>query len=88
MDSKDLSVYITRNSTGQITDHLVMSKKKIAEPRYKRGMTFSQTKKPTSAVSKFEYPFKFHEKKTTKKDPWKVNSKMKYKPLYLEQDTP
>ena len=45
VDSKDLSVYITRNSTGQITDHLVMSKKKIAEPRYKRGMTFSQTKK-------------------------------------------
>ena len=54
--------------TGQITDHLVMSKKKIAEPRYKRGMTFSQTKKPTSAVSYFEYPFKFYEK-TTKKDP-------------------
>ena len=52
VDSKDLSVYITRNSTGQITDHLVMSKKKTAEPRYKRGMTFSQTKKPTSAVSK------------------------------------
>ena len=50
-------------------------------------MTFSQTKKPTSAVSKFEYPFKFY-KKTTKKDPWKVNSKIKYKPLYREQDTP
>ena len=62
VDSKDLSVYITRNSTGQITDHLVMSKKKIAEPRYKRGMTFSQIKKPISAVSKFEYPFKFYEK--------------------------
>ena len=87
VDSKDISVYITRNPTGQITDHLVMSKKKIAEPRYKRGMTFSQTKKPTSAVSKFEYPFKFYEK-ATKKDPWKVNSKIKYKPLYLEQDTP
>ena len=62
VESKDLSVYITRNSAGQITDHLVMSKKKVAEPRYKRGMTFSQTKKPTSAVSKFEYPFKFYEK--------------------------
>ena len=45
VDSKDLSVYITRNSGGQITDHLVMSKKKTAEPKYKRGMTFSQTKK-------------------------------------------
>ena len=64
-----------------------MSKKKIAEPRYKRGMTFSQTKKPTSAVSKFEYPFKFYEK-NYKKDLWKVNSKMKYKPLYLERDIP
>ena len=49
VDSKDLSVYITRNSAGQITDHLVMSKKKTTEPKYKRGMTFSQTKKPTSA---------------------------------------
>ena len=28
VDSKELSVYITRNSTGDITDHLVMSKKK------------------------------------------------------------
>ena len=45
VDSKDLSVYITSNSAGQITDHLVMSKKKTAEPKYKRGMTFSQTKK-------------------------------------------
>ena len=45
VDSKDLSVYITRNSAGQITDHLVMSKEKTEEPKYKRGMTFSQTKK-------------------------------------------
>ena len=45
VDSKDLSVYITRNSAGQSTDHLVMSKKKMAEPKYKRGLTFSQTKK-------------------------------------------
>ena len=64
MDSKDLSVYITRNSGGQITDHLVMSKKKMAEPKHKRGMTFSQTKKPTNLVStnEFVYPFKFYEK--------------------------
>ena len=27
-DSKDLSVYITRSSTGETTDHLVMSKKR------------------------------------------------------------
>ena len=27
VDSKDLSVYITRNSAGEITDHLVISKK-------------------------------------------------------------
>ena len=64
VDSKDLSVYITRNSTGEITDHLVMSKKKTVEPKFRRGMTFSQTKKPTSSVStnKFQYPFKFYEK--------------------------
>ena len=45
-DSKDLSVYITRSSTGEITDHLVMSKEKTTDPKYRRGMTFSQTKKP------------------------------------------
>ena len=28
VDSEELSVYITHNSTGEITDHLVMSKKK------------------------------------------------------------
>ena len=69
VDSKDTSVYITRNSAGRITDHLVMSKKKTAEPKYKRGMTFSQTKKPTSAVSenKLEYPFKFYETKLRKR---------------------
>ena len=63
VDSKDLSVYITRNSAGEITEHLVMSKKKMAEPKYKRGMTFSQPKKPTSSVrtNKFE-SFKFYEK--------------------------
>ena len=62
--SKYLSVYITRNSAREITDHLVMSKKKTVEPNFRRGMTFSQTKKPTSSVcmNKFEYPFKFYEK--------------------------
>ena len=45
VDSKDLLVYITRNTVGEITDHLVMSKKKTMELKFKRGMTFSQTKK-------------------------------------------
>ena len=65
VDTKDLWVYITRNSARQITDHLVMSKKKMAKPKYKRGLTFSQTTKPNSSVStnKFEYPFRFYEKK-------------------------
>ena len=41
-----------------------MSKKKTVDPKYKRGMTFQQTKKPTGSVSmnKFEDPFKFYEK--------------------------
>ena len=65
VDSKDLSVYITRNTAGEITDHLVMSKKKTVEPKFRRGMTFSQTKKPpinTVSTNKFNYPFKFYEK--------------------------
>ena len=37
VDSKELSVYITRNSTGEITDHLVMSKKKYIDPKSWRG---------------------------------------------------
>ena len=35
-DSKDFSVYITRNSAGEIADHLVMSKKKTVDTKYKR----------------------------------------------------
>ena len=68
VDSKDLSVYITRNSAGEITDHLVMSKKKTVDPKFRREMTFQQTKKPTGSVSmnKFEYPFNFYEKKSKK----------------------
>ena len=64
VDSKDLSVYITPNSAGEITDHLVMSKKETVEPKFRRGMTFSQTKKLTRSVSmnKFEYLFTFYEK--------------------------
>ena len=69
VDSKDLSVYITRNSAGEITDHLVMSKKKTVDPNFRRGMTFQQTKKPTGSFSmnKFKYRFKFYEKKYKKR---------------------
>ena len=38
VDSKDLSVYNTRYSAGEITDHLVMSKKKTVETKLKRAM--------------------------------------------------
>ena len=87
VDSKDLSVYITRYTTGEITHHLVMSKKKTVEPKFRRGMTFSQTKKPTNTVSinKFNYPFKFHEK-NYKKSLWIANSKRKSKPQYGERN--
>ena len=70
MDSKNPSVYISRNTAGEITDHLVMSKKKTVEPKFRRGMTFSQTKKPpinTVSTNKFKYPFKFYEKNYKKK---------------------
>ena len=65
MDSKDLSLYITRNSAGENTDHLVMSKKKPVEPKFRRGMT----KMPISSVSteKFKYLFKFYEKNYNKR---------------------
>ena len=63
VDSKDLLVYMTRKSAGEITDHLVMSKQKTVDPKNKRGMMFHQTKKPTGSVSVniFEYPFKCYE---------------------------
>ena len=70
VDSKDLSVYITQDRAGEITDHLVMSKKKTVEPKFRQGMTFSQTKKPpinTVSTNKFNYPFEFYEKKLTKR---------------------
>ena len=55
-----------------------MSKKKTVEPKFRRGMTFSQTKKPTSWVSmnKFEYPFKVYEKNYKKGS---LESKLKNK---------
>ena len=80
VDSKDLSVYITRNSTGEITDYLVMSKKKNNDPKYRRGMTFTQNKKPSNTVSNgknHNYPFTFYEKAQTKSS---LGSKFENKP--------
>ena len=56
VDSKNLSVYITRNSAGEITDHLVMSKKKT---QIQTRDDVPANQKPTGSVSmnKFEYPF-------------------------------
>ena len=81
VNSKDLSVYITRNSAGEITDHLVMSKKKTNDPKYRRGMTLTQKQKPSNTVSKeinTNYPFTFFEKTHTK---CSLGSKFKNKPL-------
>ena len=69
VDSNELSVYITRNSTGEITDHLVMLKKQNNDPKYRRGMTFTQNNKPSNTVSSdrnSNYPFTFYEKTRTK----------------------
>ena len=66
VDSKDLSVFITRNSAGEITDHLVMSKN---DPKYRRGMTFTKKQKPSNTVSiekNTNYPFTFFDKAHTK----------------------
>ena len=60
--SKDLSVYITRSSTGEITNHLVLLKKKTNDPKYRREMTFSQTTKLLDTVSTNNYSFSFYEK--------------------------
>ena len=79
VDSKDLSVYITRNSTGEITD-LVLSKKKSNDPKYRRGMTFTQNNKPSNTVSNgknHNYPFTFYEKAHTKSS---LGSKFETKP--------
>ena len=70
VDSKELSVYITRNSAGKITDHLLMSKKKTTDPKYRRGTTFTQKEKPTNRVSmekNTNYPSTFFEKTQKKR---------------------
>ena len=80
VDSKELSVYITRNSTGEITDHLVMSKKKSNGPKYRRGMTFTQKKKQSNTVSSdrnSNYIFTFDEKTRIKSS---LGSKFDNKP--------
>ena len=46
-----------------------MSKKKINDPKYRRGMTFTQKQKPSNTVSygkNTNYPFTFFEKAHTK----------------------
>ena len=87
VNSKDLSVYITRNSAGEITDHLVMSKKKTNDPKYRRGMTFTQKQKPSNTVNKEKntnYPFTFFGKTHTK---CSLGSKFKNKPLIAVSGT-
>ena len=63
-----MSVYITRDSNGHITDHIVMSKKKM-DNKFKRGMTFTQKKSTATAPSNpvrnnnnHNYPYSFLEK--------------------------
>ena len=56
-----------------------MSKKKTVEPKFRRGMTFSQTKKPpinTVSTYKFNYTFKFYEKNYKKNS---LDSRLKNK---------
>ena len=87
VNSKDLSVYITRNSAGEMTDHLVMSKKKTNDPKYRRGMTFTQKQKPSNTVSKGKntnYPFTFFERTNTK---CSLGSKFKNKHLIAVSGT-
>ena len=70
VDSKEFFVYITRNSAEQIKDHLMMSKKKTNDPKYRRGMTFTQNKKQSNTVStnvNSKYPFTFFRKGKKKK---------------------
>ena len=85
-DAQDLSVYITRSSTGEITDHLVMSKKKANEPKYRRGMTFSRTRRPLNTVSTNSYPFSIYEK-AYKRTPWAANLITRYKQPSRVQNT-
>ena len=87
VDSKGLSIYITCNSAGEITHHLVMSKKKTNDPIYRRGMPFTQKQKPSNTVSNEKnttYPFTFPEKAHTK---CSHGSKFKNKPLMAVSGT-
>ena len=65
-----------------------MSKKKTVDLRYKQGMAFQQTKKPTGSVSmnKFEFLLKLYEKEF-KKDHQEANSKTERKPQYQVRNT-
>ena len=83
VDSKDLSVYITRNKSGEITDHLVMSKKKFNYPKNRRGMTFTQKQKPSNTVSNgknTDYPFTFFGKARLKAN-LAINRKLRFREL-------
>ena len=70
-----------------MTDHLVKSKKKINDPKYRRGMTFTQKEKPSNTVSNENntiYPFTSFEKAHTK---CSLGSKFKSKPLIAVSGT-
>ena len=57
-----------------------MSKRKSNDPKYRRGMTFTQNKKPSNTVSNgknHNYPFTFYEKAHTKSS---LGSKFENKP--------
>ena len=64
-----------------------MSKKKINDPKYRRGKTFTQKQKPSNTVSNEKntnYPFTFFEKAHTK---CSLGSKFKNKPLIAVSGT-
>ena len=69
------------HTAGEITDHLVMSKKKINDPKYRRGTPFTQKQKQSNTVSNGEntnYPFTFFKKAHTKSS---LGSEFSNKPL-------
>ena len=69
VDTKNLPVNFTRSSAEDFTDHFVMSKRKSNDPKYRRGMTFTQNKKPPNTASNnknSKYPFTSLEKPHTK----------------------
>ena len=81
-DSKDLSVYITRNSTGEITDHLVMSKKKTTDPKYGRSPRPSPRRKNRQIRSVRTNTLSLFTKRTTKRIHWAANLVTNYKQLF------